>query len=311
MSIKEFEGVPMSPDMFDHLIGANNGYRQMEYTWRDVSLYGVGVGAQLKDRPYYYERYKGGFKALPTFVLLPYINNITMHPLTEIPGGTNEIVRDFMEEKLGYMPSGLHMAMEMTVEQPIDPYKGTFVVKDRLNNVLDRGEGKGTVTDCKMDVYDIAGNHVSELHSYHYNKAFGGFGGDKFTTPHVAYPDREPDYETTEFMVENLAAIYRLTGDTYNVHVDEDVAAAYGYPKPFMMGLCTYGFAVRMVIQQLFPYEPERVNYIYGQIRNVCYPGGDVTVKTWKADDEENTVYFKMFDKDDRLLLGNCILKYK
>ena len=37
----------------------------MEYTWRDVSLYGVGVGAKMEDLPYFYERCEGGLKALP------------------------------------------------------------------------------------------------------------------------------------------------------------------------------------------------------------------------------------------------------
>lgn len=305
----QFEGIEMNPHMFDHLIGRGLEPRTMPYTWRDVSLYGLGVGAGLNDLPYYYERAKGGLKALPTFPILPYINNITIDPLTPIPDGTNEILRDHLESILGRMPSGLHMSMDTKILGPIDAYKGTFMVKDRLNNVLDRGEGKGIVADCQMSVYDIAGRPVAELHSYHVNFAFGGFGGPKFTSPKLAYPDREPDYETTEFMVENIAAIYRLTGDTYNVHIEQEVAESYGYPKPFIMGMCTYGFGVRMVIQQVIPYQPERVRHIYAQIRNVCYPGRNVTVKTWKI--EEGTVYYQMFDEEGRLLLGNCILEYE
>ena len=151
---------------------------------------------------------------------------------------------------------------------------------------------------------------MATLHSYHYNAPFGGFGGPKFVTPKVPYPDRAPDYETKEFMPSNIAAIYRLCGDTYENHVNPKYAKEHGFDGPFVMGLCTYGFATRMVIQQLFPYQPERVTYIYGQIRSVCYPGCDVRVQTWKSD-EEGTVYFKLLDDKDRPLLTNCILKYK
>ncbi len=304
-----FEGVEMHPHMFDHLIGRGLEPRTMPYTWRDVSLYGLGVGAQLKDLPYYYERSREGLKALPTFPLLPYINNITIDPITPLPDGTNEIVRDYLETILGRMPSGLHMAMDITLDGPIDAYKGTFMVKDKLNNVLDRGEGKGIVSDCAMQVYDIAGRHIATLHSYHCNFAFGGFGGPKFTSPKVEYPNREPDYVTAEFMAENIAAIYRLTGDTYPVHIEQELAESYGYPKPFIMGLCTYGFATRMAIQQVIPYQPERVKHIYMQIRNVCYPGRHVTLKTWKV--EEGKLYFRLFDEEERVLLNNCILEYE
>lgn len=307
--MKEYEGIPMDPHMFDHIIGKGLGTRNMTYTWRDVSLYGLGVGAGVDDLPYFYERCEGGLKALPTFVLLPYINNLTMDLYTKVPLGTNELVIDYVTEKLGYTPTGLHMAMDMVIDGEIDPYMGTFITEDRLNNVYDRGEGKGIVSDCSMDIYDIAGRHVSTLHSYHYNAAFGGFGGDPFVSPKLPYPDREPDYEVTEFMAENLAAIYRLTGDTYRNHVDPYYAKKAGFKKPFMMGLCTYGFAVRMAIQKIMPYEPERVTHVYAQIRNVCYPGGDVTLKIWKM--EEGKLFFKLIDSEGRLLLGNGLLEYK
>ena len=132
---------------------------------------------------------------------------------------------------------------------PIDPYQGTFITEDRLNNVFDRGEGKGVVCDCAMEVYNIASRPVATLHSYHYNKPFGGFGGPKFVTPKVQYPERKPDYETTEFMVGNIAAIYRLCGDTYENHIDPNYAKKHNFERPFTMGLCTYGFATRMAIQ--------------------------------------------------------------
>lgn len=304
-----FEGIEMNPGMFEHLYGQGLGTRNMDYTWRDVSLYGIGVGAKMEDLPYFYERCEGGLKALPTFALLPYINSITMDQYTKVPLGTNELVIDFVTEKLGYTPVGLHMAMDIRIDGEIDAYKGTFITEDKLNKVLDRGEGKGIVSDCAMDVYDIAGRHVAELHSYHYNAAFGGFGGEKFAPPKLAYPDRAPDYETTEFMVENLAAIYRLAGDTYKNHVDPEAAKSKGFKKPFMMGLCTYGFATRMIIQQVIPYQPEKVTHIYAQIRNVCYPGCNVTVKSWEV--EKGTIYFQMLDEEGRLLLNNGILEYK
>lgn len=305
----EFEGIPMNPNMFDHLIGQSTGVRNMTYTWRDISLYGLGIGAHREDLPYFFERAEGGLKAFPTFAMMPYLNNITMQTVTPEPDGTNEILREHLKHTLGYMPNGLHMAMDVTFDGLLDPYGGTLVSKDRLNGVLDRGEGKGIVADCAMEVWDVAGRHLATLHSYHYNAAFGGFGGPKFVSPKLAFPDREPDIVATDFMPENLACIYRLVGDTYRVHVDYDYAKGYGYEQPFMMGLCTYGFGVRLITQAVIPYEPERITHLYAQIRNVCYPGRNITVQGWKV--EEGKIYWKMLDEQGRLLMANGIYEYK
>jgi len=305
----EYEGHPMDPHMFDHLIGQTLGTRNMNYTWRDVSLYALGIGAHAADLPYVYERAEGGLKVFPTFAMIPYLNNLTMDKRTVEPDGTNEILREYLKKLLGYMPGGLHMSMDITIDGRIDPYSGTFIVQDRLNNVLDRGEGKGIVADCAMEVFDIGSNHVATLHSYHYNKAFGGFGGEKFRSGKLNYPDREPDRTVTDHMAENQACIYRLVGDTYNVHVDPAVAAGYGYPKPFMMGMSTYGFGIRMAVQEFFPYEPERITHVFGQVRNVCYPGQDMTAKIWKIKDGQ--LYMKLFDSDDRILLDHFVIDYK
>ena len=295
-------------EMFAEVIGKGLGPRTMEYNWRDVVLYALGVGAGKYDLPYIYEKNPGGLKVLPTFGLLPYLNSVNMEPIRKCPYAPNEIVGDFITEKLGYVQNRLHMAMDLTIHQPI-PVQGTFLTEDKVNNVLDRGEGKGVVADCQMDIFDRAGNPVCTLHSYHYHAAFGGFGGPAFQAPKAEYPDREADYTVTEFMADNLAVLYRLTGDTNEVHIDPEYAGRYGYKMPFMQGLCTYGFATRMLIQAMIPFAPERVTHVYAQMRSVCYPGQKLTLSAWKL--EEGKAVFKLTDEEQRLILGNGIFEYK
>lgn len=295
-------------NMFQSVIGKGVGPRTMEYNWRDVVLYALGVGAGKYDLPYIFEKCKDGLKVLPTFGLLPYLNSVTMEPIRKVPYAPNEIVGDFITEKLGYVQNRLHMAMDITIHRPI-PVQGTFLTEDKVNDVFDRGEGKGVVADCQMDVYDRAGNDICTLHSYHYHAAFGGFGGPKFTSPKVSFPDREADYTVTEFMPDNLAVLYRLTGDTNDVHIDPEVSGSYGYKMPFMQGLCTYGFTTRMLIQAAIPYQPEKVKHIYAQMRSVCYPGQNMTMQAWK--DGEGRLIFKLTDEEGRLILGNGIFEYE
>lgn len=295
-------------DLFKPVIGKGLGPRKMEYAWNDVILYALGVGANKNDLPYIFENYEGGLKVLPTFGLLPYLNNVYMEPIRKSPYAPNEIAGEFITEKLGYLQNRLHMAMDLTIHSTI-PVQGTFLTEDKLNNVLDRGEGKGVVADCQMDVYDRAGNSICTMHSYHYHSAFGGFGGDKFESPKLDYPNREPDYEVTEHMADNLAVLYRLTGDTNDVHINPEVSSKYGYEMPFMQGLCSFGFAARMVIQAAIPYQPEKVTRVYAQMRSVCYPGQDMTLKAWKV--EDGKIYFRLLDQEGRKILENGIFEYK
>ncbi len=146
-------------DMFRDLIGRGCGARMMEYNWRDVVLYALGVGAGKYDLPYIFEKNKGGLKVLPTFGLLPYLNSVNMIPLHKVPYAPNEIIGDYITERLGYVQNRLHMAMDLTMHSAI-PVQGTFLTEDKVNNVFDRGEGKGVVADCQMDVYDRAGNSI-------------------------------------------------------------------------------------------------------------------------------------------------------
>ena len=69
---------------FSPILGKALGPRTLEYTWRDVALYALGVGATKNDLPYIYERNPGGMKVLPTFGMVPYINSVNMNPVRPV-----------------------------------------------------------------------------------------------------------------------------------------------------------------------------------------------------------------------------------
>lgn len=304
------EMIPKTPDMFQPVIGKGCGHRYMEYTWRDVALYAVAVGATRDDLPYVYEKAEGGLKALPTFAVLPYINTIMMKPPTKEPYGPNEILLNFIMNGLGGKAHNrLHMAQELIFHRPVDAMKGTFITEDKVEAVYDWGE-RGVVGIMSQEVMDIAGNPICTLKGTHWHKAFGNFGGEKYVSPKAPVPDRDPDYDVTEYLAENQAILYRLTGDTYQVHVDPAVGKKRGYDKPFMQGLGTLGFAVRMAIQAIIPYQPERVTRIYAQMRKVCVPGQPVRLMAWQVG--EGKVHFMLTNGESGdVLLGNGIFEYK
>lgn len=289
------------------MVGKGSGRRTMPYTWRDVILYALGVGAHMEDLPYVYE--KGGLKVLPSFGVLPYLNSVILEPRTNNPVNPFSIVKEEMIRSEGHNISGLHMAMDMQVFRPIDPIQGTLLVDDRVEEIYDRGEGKGIVLRAGMDVWDLAGNRVCKLTSDHLAKAWGGFGGESMPSVKVEFPDRAPDFTAQDAMAETQALLYRLLGDVNDVHVDVNLAQSLGYEKPFMMGMCTYGYACRMAIQSVIPYQPERVTHFYGQLRSLCFPGDQVTFQGWDMGNQK--MHFRLLNSQGKAIVDKGIFEYK
>jgi hypothetical protein len=159
----------------------------------------------------------------------------------------------------------------------------------------------------KMNIYNGAGVPICTARSTHAVFAFGGFDGERLPSKTLNYPERVPDYVSIDHISDIQAILYRLLGDTYDVHINTELAKSYGYEGPFLQGLCTYGFACRMGIQAVIPGEPERLTRIYAQMRSICYPGQDVKFVGWNM---EGKVYFRLLNAEGKrsLITGSLNL---
>lgn len=70
----------------------------------------------------------------------------------------------------------------------------------------------------------------------------GGFVGESGPSAAQQVPF-EPTRSTIVGTDERLALFYRLTGDRHPVHVDPAIAAANGFERPILHGLCTLAIA--------------------------------------------------------------------
>jgi hypothetical protein len=52
------------------VIGTKTEPIVFEYTWKDIVLYNIGVGANDKDLTFVYENTPGGLKVLPSFCVV-------------------------------------------------------------------------------------------------------------------------------------------------------------------------------------------------------------------------------------------------
>ena len=272
-------------DLAKVLVGRKTEHRQMEYTWRDMALYALAVGAKAKDLQYTYEK---GMKALPTFGVLPYWGTIGITPRLPRPEPAAQLADEYIHSAI----APLHMEHELRMYRPLDPIKGTLVFQDIITDVFDRGRGKGAVIKTRSDIHDEAGNLICSNISSTLFQEGGGFGGQPMPKSQIKIPDKAPDLVQEDYISPIQNVLYRLTGDTNLVHVDPDFAKERGFDRVFMQGLCSFGFACRMAVNALIPGEPERMSRIAAQMRSILYMDTPIRLELWS----EKQVYFRLTD---------------
>ena len=100
-------------------------------------------------------------------------------------------------------------------------------------------------------------------------------------------PDRNPDREITYTTSGDQALIYRLSGDRNPLHSDPKFAAAAGFDRPILHGLCTYGFTGRALLSALCDNDPARFKKMEARFSASVYPGDDLTIRIWETGDGE------------------------
>src|SRR6185312_5608803 len=87
----------------------------------------------------------------------------------------------------------------------------------------------------------------------------GGFGGERGQSTTSEPPER-PDFELAIPVSPQQALLYRMCGDRNPLRSDPDFAAAAGFPRPILRGLCTYGIAGKAIVDAFLDSEVSRVH---------------------------------------------------
>lgn len=103
------------------------------------------------------------------------------------------------------------------------------------------------LVETTLSVYDESGQLLCTNISRASILCEGGWGGPVPNSGKILYPQTEPDY-VMDYHVPSFAnKLYRLTGDTNYLHIDEEFAANAGLGgKIIMQGLASFGAACRM-----------------------------------------------------------------
>ena len=178
----------------------------------------------------------------------------------------------------------LHGEQDMEFHRPL-PCAGTVRAQTRVTAVVDKGPGKGALIVSERAGHDAAtGERLFTVRQTTFALADGGCGNAGRVTAAAApaLPERAPDATCDLRTLPQAALIYRLSGDTNPLHADPDVAAAAGFPRPILHGLCTLGVAGHAILKTLCGYDPARLRSLRVRFTAPVFPGETLRTELWR-----------------------------
>ena len=248
------------------VIGTKTEPIVFEYTWKDIVLYNIGVGAGAKDLAFVYENAPGGLKVLPSFCVVP--------AMRAFPRLGDDLEWSLM----------LHGEQLIRLSQPLAP-EGKIIQVGEVLNIYDKG--KGAVYRIRIKGRTEDEKELYEAQWSIFYVGAGGFGGDPGPKAKKIVPPEGagPDFSISEKVADNQAVIYRLSGDYNPLHLDPAAAKRGGFDRPILHGLCTYGFATRAIVNELLGGDVARLKEFSARFSDVVHPGDRLTTEGWKSGD--------------------------
>jgi 3-hydroxyacyl-CoA dehydrogenase/3a,7a,12a-trihydroxy-5b-cholest-24-enoyl-CoA hydratase len=278
------------------------GYEFPEFTTRhderDMALYALGVGAgrdplDASDLRFVYELGEE-FQALPTYAVVPVVNSI------------------LEMGKRGESAPGLAFGLDRVLhgEQYTEvlapwPAKAKLKHRSRIKAIYDKGKGAVVVNETKT--YDEAGELLAVNEVSTFVRGAGGFGGDRGPSHDITVPDRAPDAVIEEKTAENQALLYRLSGDWNPLHADPSFAQAFGFARPILHGLCSFGYAGRHVLKAFAGNDARLFKSIRVRFADTVFPGETLATELWREGDR--VIFRSKVKERDKVVITNTVVE--
>lgn len=274
---------------------------ETEYTQTDAALYALAVGAAKDplDRTelLYINEFKGEeFRVLPTMAVLP----ATQVFLKAILSG-----KPTLEGLELPFAKGLHGEQYTEMYRPLPP-QAKLKHTMRLKEALDKGKSSVSVLEIHTTDENGVPLFFNEFTSFYTGTPGAGLKRVP-SVPAVALPERAPDAVIAEQTEINQALLYRLCGDWNPMHVDPDYAQKAGYEKPFLHGLCTFGYAGRHVIKAFCNNDSRLFKNIRVRFAAIVMPGDTLETRMWRESATRVVFETRAVERDVVVLKGGSV----
>lgn len=277
---------------------------ESSYDERDVSLYALGIGAardplDAGELKYVYEL-GGDFQVLPTYGVMPQMGAM----LAEAKKGTLVLPgMNFGFDRL------LHGEQYTEIRRPLPPHaklKHVFKFKSAYD------KDPNAVVTFAISSIDENGEELMYNEMTSFVKGAGGWGGDRGPSADVNVPPaREPDAVIEETTDANQTLLYRLSGDWNPLHADPAFAKAFGYDRPILHGLCTFGYCGRHVIKAFSNNDPRYFKSIKVRFAKSVFPGETLVTKMWKESDTRIIFETSVKERNEVVIKNAAVELYK
>jgi 3-hydroxyacyl-CoA dehydrogenase/3a,7a,12a-trihydroxy-5b-cholest-24-enoyl-CoA hydratase len=277
--------------------------KTITYDEGDLSLYALSIGAaadplDASELKFVYELSRDGFQALPTYaVTFPFS---LLWQITGVPG-------------LKFNPALLlHGEQYLELKRPL-PTRATVTNTAHIANIYDKGSGALVLLD--VDTSDEQGQAIAYNRVSLFIRGLGGFGGERGpSSAGPALPDRAPDAVHREQTNDNQALLYRLSSGDHNpLHADPAFAAAGGFDRPILHGLCTFGFAGRAVLRHFAGNDPARMKSIRSRFTKHVFPGETIVTEMWSIKNDgaegERVLFQCRVAEREEIVLSNGLVE--
>jgi len=258
---------------------------EQTYTVRDSIIYALGLGFgtdPLDEAQLNFTFEERDFKAVPTMAAVLCTPGFWVRD----PGSGIDWKRV------------LHGEQAIELHRPLPP-KATIKACSRITDIIDKGKGKGALLFVERTLVDrVTGEPLATLKSTTFARGDGGFGGQSGPQPepHVL-PHREPDEVCDLPTLPQAALIYRLSGDPNPLHADPQVAAAAGFDRPILHGLCTLGVAGHAILKTCCDYDAARFKSLKLRFSSPAFPGETIRTEMWR-DGKQVSFRAKVVERD-------------
>ncbi|WP_228898664.1 MaoC/PaaZ C-terminal domain-containing protein [Streptomyces sp. DH1] len=275
--------------------------REIRWDHKDVQLYHLGIGAGLPADDPRELRYtlESRLHVLPSFA-------------TVAGGGPPGVIAALSAPGVDVdLAQVLHGGQRLRVHRPV-PVRGRARAASRIVAVYDKGTA--AVLVLRTEVRDDDGPLWTEEAEV-FVRGEGGWGGERGPSGRPGpVPRQAPDRVVERAVREDQALLYRLCGDWNPLHADPAFAARAGFERPVLHGLCTYGAALKAVVDTLLDGDVGRVREYATRFTGVVYPGETLRVRMWRAagPDEGGSVRVEagVRERGETVVLADTVVRY-